>query len=124
MSNVSRGNYYKRKTRLWFEAQGFFVAMTEFTAPMFIRGKVIYVKKDVLGADGIAMKKESNQFIFWNSKGVTTKNSGSSHKSHGRKTFSEFPFPSCVERWVIIWYPRNPIPEISKMSTQVVDAKV
>lgn len=112
MSTVSKGTYYKNKTRKWFQDNGYFVALTEYKAAIPIKGKTIWVTRDLMGSDGIAMKKETNEFIFWNSKGVSTADSRNTHKSKGKKDFSIFPFPDCVKRQVIIWEMRAKQPII------------
>jgi hypothetical protein len=109
-SNSKRGNYYKVKTKKWFEKKGYTTQLTEFTTTRPIGGgKVIYVKKDVFGADGISMNGE--EIIFWNSKSITTGRL-SQEKSSGKKDFSKFPFPDCVKRKLIIWEPRVKLPTI------------
>jgi len=114
MSTVSKGSYYKRKTRIWFEKHGYFVALTEYKAAIPIKGRMIWVTRDLMGSDGIAMSKEHNQFIFWNSKLATADGSESDRKWRGKKDFNKFPFPDCVERWVVVWKPRIKEPIITK----------
>lgn len=113
MSNTSKGNYYKKKTQTWFEKQGYFVVLTEFKSTIPVGpGRVIWVTKDILGADGIAMKKSTNEFIMWNSKGVSTIDSRDTHKSKGKKDFSIFPFPDKITRQIILWMPRVKDPQV------------
>ena len=108
-STVSRGNYYKKKTKDWFEKQGYTTQLTEFLTTRPIGGgKVIYVKKDVFGADGISMNGE--EIIFWNSKFSIDSNSKKSSKSSGKKDFRAFPFPKCVKRQLIMWQLRSKQP--------------
>lgn len=110
-STVSRGNYYKRKTKDWFEKRGYTTQLTEFVTTRPIGGgKVIYVKKDVFGADGISMNGQ--EIIFWNSKFMANANSGYNSKSTGKKDFKEFPFPACVKRQLIMWELRVKEPTI------------
>lgn len=112
-STTSRGNYYKRKTKVHFEKLGYTVQLTEFMTTRPIGpGKVIFVKKDVFGSDGIAMKEDD--IIFWNSKHTTTGNI-SVEKSRGRKDYRKFPFPVFVKRQLVIWQPRKKIPDIISM---------
>lgn len=101
-STTKRGNYYKRKTKEFYEKLGYTTQLTEFLTTRFIgEGKTIYVKKDVFGADGISMNGE--EIIFWNSKHVTGKNTISNEKWSGEKEFNKFPFPKCVKRELVIW---------------------
>ncbi len=105
-SNVSRGNYYKRRTKDYLEKLGYTVQLTEFLTTRPIGGgKVIYVKKDVFGSDGIAMN--GNEIIFWNAKSTIT-GDRANVKWSGKKDFSQFPFPTCVKRHLYIWEPRKP----------------
>jgi hypothetical protein len=114
-STTSKGNYYKRKTKLWFEKMGYFVVLTEYTTAIPIRGRTIWIKKDLLGSDGVSMSREKNQFIFWNSKGTEgDRKAVLDHKSAGKLEFAKFPFPDCVERWVVIWQARVKEPTIIK----------
>ena len=120
MSTTKRGAYYKNKTREWFRKQGYFVALTEYKATILIHGKTIWVTRDLLASDGIAMNKEKNQFIFWNSKFAINDAGQSDRKWSGKKDFNKFPFPDCVERWVVIWRHRIPTPTIVKVGGTMV----
>lgn len=103
-STTSRGNRYKTKTKQWFEKQGYTVQLTEFLTTRFLgAGKKIYVKKDVFGADGIAMNGED--IIFWNSKHISNMETStySAEVSKGKKEFNLYPFPPAVKRQLIIW---------------------
>lgn len=105
-SSTSRGNYYKKKTKEYYESIGYTVQITEFMCGRVISpGKVIYVKRDVFGSDGIAMN--GKDIIFWNSKAASNINRVYQHKSEGIKEFSLYPFPSHVKRHVVIWEPRK-----------------
>lgn len=114
MSTVSRGTYYKNKTRTWFQKQGYFVVLTEYKTAIPIKGRMIWITRDLMASDGIAMSKEKNQFILWNSKAAATDAGKSDRKWRGKKDFHRFPFPDCVERWVVIWKPRLSTPFIEK----------
>lgn len=104
-SNNSRGNYYKRKTKEWLEKRGYTVQLTEFTTTRPIGGgKVIWVKRDVFGSDGIAMNGE--EIIFWNAKSITTGRLAI-EKSEGKKEYRKYPFPPTVKRHLYIWEPRK-----------------
>lgn len=106
-NTTSRGNYYKKKTKEYFERLGYTVQLTEFVSTRPLGGgKVIWVKKDVFGADGIAMNGE--EIIFWNSKHFTGTNTKSNEKSSGKKDFAKYPFPKCVKLQLVIWELRKP----------------
>ena len=105
-NTVSRGNYYKKKTKEYLEKLGYTVQLTEFTTTRPIgNGKVIWVKKDVFGADGIAMNGQ--EIIFWNSKHFTGTNTSYNEKSSGKKEFTKYPFPPCVKLQLYIWQPKK-----------------
>lgn len=105
-STTSRGNYYKRKTKEYYEKLGYTVQITEFLTTRPIGGgKVIYVKKDVFGSDGIAMNGE--EIIFWNSKHFTGENTLANERWSGKKDFSKYPFPLSVKRQLVIWQPKK-----------------
>lgn len=105
MSNVSRGNYYKKRTKEYLENKGYTVQITEFVAARPVgNGKLIWTKKDVFGSDMIAMN--GKEIIFVNAK--TTNTGDKRHVKHsGKKEFSQFPFPQCVKRQLYIWEPRK-----------------
>ena len=54
MSNSSRGDYYKKKTKLWFEEQGYCVEYTEKYRKFQKDGKTYHIKQDLFGADAQA----------------------------------------------------------------------
>lgn len=108
MSTVSMGNYYKLRTKKWLEKNGYFVVLTEFTSCRPIGGgKMIWSKKDVCGADGIAMNGE--EIIFWNAKCTTKERlqGVNKHKSEGKIEFRKYPFPKSVKLHLYIWLPRQ-----------------
>ena len=71
--------------------------------------KIIYVKKDVFGSDGISMN--GIDIIFWNSKHTLTGDIAV-EKSRGKKEFEKYPFPLSVKRQLVIWKPREKSPTI------------
>ena len=103
-STTSRGNYYKRKSKEYYEKLGFTVQITEFMCALVIKGKCFYRKIDVFGADGISMN--GKEIIFWNSK-HTLGGDIRFEKHSGKKDFNKYPFPECVKRQLIIWEPRK-----------------
>lgn len=106
MSATKKGNYYKKKTKLYYELLGYTVQLTEFTCGMVIKGRAIYRKIDIFGADGIAMN--GKEIIFWNSKATEIGSKGLSwHKSTGKTEFEKYPFPASVKRQLVLWEPRK-----------------
>ena len=106
-STSSRGNYYKRKSKEYYEKLGYTVQLTEFCCGMVIKGRTIYRKIDIFGSDGIAMNDK--EIIFWNSKATTpeVKDGVSKMKSSAKMEFEKYPFPKNVKLQAIIWQPRE-----------------
>lgn len=105
-SNSSRGNYYKRKTREYYEKLGYTVQLTEFMCATVIKGRCFYRKIDIFGSDGIAMN--GKEIIFWNAKSTIQANKGiSDMKKKGADEFNKYPFPKCVKKQLVIWEPRK-----------------
>jgi hypothetical protein len=103
-SRAQKGNYYKLKTKKWFLDKGYACEYLEKMQRIFTKKGIIFIKKDVFGADGVAMNKD--EIIFWNSK------FGRSNISAGIKEFEQFPYPKSVKRWVVVWGLREREPEI------------
>lgn len=106
-STVKRGNYYKRKSKIYYESLGYTVQLTEFTCGLKIGSQMIYRKIDIFGADGIAMNGQ--EIIFWNSKATTpeVKDGVSKMKSSAKLEFAKYPFPKTVKLQAIIWQPKK-----------------
>ena len=103
-SNNSRGNYYKDKTKLYYESLGYTVALTEFVATQVVNGRYIRRKFDVFASDLIAMKKD--EIIFCNSKSSITGSRAAAIKDATAK-FAEYPFPPQVKLTIAYWEPRK-----------------
>lgn len=107
---MNRGNYYKYKTRKWFEAEGFFCEYLERNQRIYVNGKVIYIKRDLAGADGMAMKKD--QLIFWQCK-LNKKNIATAIKE-----FFKYPYPPFIDRQIIVWTKRARGPEVIEVKDE------
>ena len=101
---MNRGNYYRRKTKKWFEDKGYFADYLEKNQRIFTNGQIIFIKKDVAGADGMAMN--GKEMIFWQSK------LGNKNVAKAIKEFKSYPYPPSVGRWIIVWTPRGREPYI------------
>lgn len=101
---TNKGNYYKLKTKKWFIDKGYFCDYLEKAQRIFTKGKVIFIKRDVAGADGMAMN--GKEIIFWQSK-LTGHNI-----AQAIKEFHKFPYPEFVKRWVIVWTKGKGEPQI------------
>ncbi len=104
---MNKGNYYKIKTKKWFKDKGYFAEYLERNQRIVIGGKTIFIKKDMAGADGMAMNKET--IIFWQCK-LNKKN-----VAEAVKEFQKFPYPPTVSRWIVVWIPRAREPEITEV---------
>jgi len=106
----NKGNYYKLKTKKWFKEKGYACEYLEKLQRIVVKdkkknkSKVIFIKKDVWGADGVAMNGE--EIIFWNSK------LGDKNIAEGLKEFAKYPYPKNVRRWLVVWEVRKREPEI------------
>jgi len=107
VSTTSRGNYYKRKSKEYYEKLGYAVQLTEFMCATVIKGRCFYRKIDIFGSDGIAMN--GKEIIFWNSKALTSERKEALTEviGHTRIEFAKYPFPSTVKRQAIIWKSRQ-----------------
>jgi len=104
-STNKRGNYYKVKSREYYESRGYTVELTEFVCGRMVApGKIIYSKKDILCSDGIAYNEQ--EFILWNSKHTTTGNIAN-EKSSGKKDYEKIKVPPFIKKQLIIWQPRQ-----------------
>jgi len=108
---ANKGNYYKVKTKKWFEADGYTVEYLEKLQHIYAKGKVIYIKRDLLGADGLAVN--DHEFILWNS--ITNKGDISKHL----KRFKEYPCPTFIKRYLVYWEVRASGPELIEVDSEV-----
>ena len=63
MNKVKKGNYYRLKTKKWFEKEGYVVEVAEKNQRIWTKKGVIFIKKDLWGADLIAKNKFEMIFI-------------------------------------------------------------
>ena len=81
---MNKGQYYKLKTKKWFLAKGYMCEYLEKLQRIVTKDKkIIWVKRDIFSADGIAMKE--NELIFWNAK------YGKKNVAKGIKEFLKYP---------------------------------
>ena len=106
-SSTSKGNYYKRKSKEYYESLGYYTVLTEFVTSIKTPKGTFYKKMDIAGSDGLSMNGE--EIIFWNSKATTEDREDGiiKMKSEAKKEFEKYPFPKCVKRQAIIWLPRK-----------------
>jgi len=104
MTEKSKGNYYQLKTKKFYESEGYSVYNLEQSRTIFTPKGLVYVKKDVAGADLMAMNGE--EIIFIQCK------TNLSDIGSGKKELMEHPYPSCVKLIVARWEPRAKSPDI------------
>ncbi|HOM27321.1 MAG TPA: hypothetical protein PKV21_07430 [bacterium] len=105
---MNKGNYYKKKTKEFLEKQGYVVEYLEKIQRIYTKGKLIFVKRDLFGADLIALSKQKCLFIQVKSGG---KNTGINIKK-AIEEFNKYPFPDFIDRWIVVWKERVKEPEI------------
>ena len=109
MSNVSRGAYFKARTRKWLSGRGYQVAEMEIIRWVFRPGSTrIPIKRDQFGSDLIAMS--DTEIIFVQVKGGESARTGNFPEA--QRAFNEFKFPVFTKRWIVAWPPRSREPRI------------
>ena len=103
---MNRGNYYKLRSKRWFIDKGYQCDYVEKLQRIYVKGRIIYVKKDLFGADLLAFRREPEEFILANS--VYNRKNIASHI----KVFKEYPFPGFIKLWILVWEFRAREPEI------------
>lgn len=118
---MNRGNYYKRKTKEWMEKEGYVCEYLEKLQRIYTtekakdkkgkeikKGKIIYIKRDLFGADLLCLGKGDIIFIQVKS---GKKDTGINIKK-AYEEFNKYPFPEYVKRWIVVWRERAREPEI------------
>jgi len=99
MSNVSKGNYYKAKTKKWFLSQGYQCDYLE--KMMWIKTKkgMLPIKRDLFFSDGLAMNEK--EIIFWQSK------LGRANIADARNKYLSLKTPKGVKKCIVVWEVRK-----------------
>jgi hypothetical protein len=105
----NKGNYYKLRSKKWFINKGYVCDIVEKLQSIWVKGRVIYIKRDLFGSDLLAMNGE--EMIFANS--VFGKKNIASHI----KEFHNYPYPKStkIKRWILSWELRAREPEITEI---------
>lgn len=106
MNRTRKGNYYRNKTKKWYEDQGYMVAVLEHSNRIFKDGKVIFRTSDIWGCD--LMAKNSEEIIFIQCK--TKDNLAAGIKE--LKKFEPWPLLPGVVVQVVYWESRAKEPTI------------
>ncbi len=89
-----KANLLKYRAKKWLEKQGFCVEYLEKQFAIKKNGGFVFVKKDIFGADLIAINKK--QIVFANV--VGRKEEINNHM----EKFCKYPFPPFVDLWIIV----------------------
>lgn len=95
-SSKQKGDYYRRKTVKYLEEKGYQVATIEKLQRCFINGKVLFLKKDVFGADLLAMNEKEIIFVQ-----VKFRSDHSNQTKAVREEFNKYVWPPHVKRQLI-----------------------
>ena len=104
INKIQRGNYYRLKTKHFYEAEGYEVANAEVKKPMPIKGRMVWIATDIFASDLIAMNGKEILFIQ-----VKT-NRGDVSKAVAE--FAKHQFPPTIRKIVVCWPERASVPEI------------
>lgn len=104
MSNSKKGNYYKLRTKKWLEKKGYQVSFLERLQSIYINGRVIFIKKDQMASDLLAVS--DSEIIFIQVK------LNKAHVADAIKEFHKFKFPDMAEKWIVVWEVRAREPDI------------
>lgn len=108
-STRSQGAYYLNKTKKYYLNLGYSIEKLEVNFPFFIGGRVIFSRRDLLGADLAVFKKETNEFFLVQVKSTTLdRYQGiNAMKSEAKIEFEKKDLPECIKKKVIIWLPKS-----------------
>lgn len=125
MNKSAKGNYYKRRTKDWYEKQGYVVEGIEKSYKIYDKknDKIIFVKRDLWGGDLVACKKCSKKttiFSDYHTNINATQDemiwiqvkSNKVDINKGLKELEKSPLPSFVKKIVVYWPERAREPEI------------
>lgn len=63
MNKIKKGNYFRTKTKHFYEADGYEVVTSEIRKPMPIKGRLVWIATDIFASDLIAMNGKEILFI-------------------------------------------------------------
>jgi len=108
MNNRQKGIFNRNKTKKWLEKQGYMVSVSEVNKICYFNGRFMAVHKDLFGSDLLAMN--GKDIIFVQCK------TGKKNVAVAEKEFAKYPFPSFVQRWIVVWEKRVRNPIICKVN--------
>lgn len=101
---MTKGDYYKAKTKKWLENRGFGVAFLERMMWVSARGRLMPIKRDQFASDLLAVNRE--QVIFIQVK------LGRKNIAAARANFARYAFPDFTDKWIVVWEKGAGKPEI------------
>jgi len=104
MTKRTKGKYYERKTKLYYEKKGYSVYNLESSKTIWTPKGMIFRTSDICGADLMAMN--GIDIIFMQVK------SNKTDISKGKKELLAHPFPPFVKKWVVLWEVRAKEPNV------------
>ena len=107
VNKVKKGNYYRLRTRKFLEKEGYKVYVLENRQRIFTPKGIIFVARDIAGADLMGMNGKEIIFIQVKSNKVDS--------TKGIKELSAHPYPKNIKKWVVYWQPRSREPEITEL---------
>lgn len=113
MSNVSKGTYYKLRTKKWLLEKGYEAEYIERMQRIFAHGEIIYVKRDLFASDILAMN--GKEMIFIQVKFNTAKGK----INEALRQFGEHKFPPGTKRWIVVWMKGDHEPEIVEFQEEL-----
>lgn len=103
-SAAAKGNYYKIRTKKFYEAQGCQVAFLERMFLIPKGSKMLAVKRDQLGADLLVIDDAGAILVQVKSERT--------HLAAARKEFDKHPMPPSVRKWIVVWEPGGRKPDV------------
>jgi hypothetical protein len=105
-SAVAKGQYYQGRTKRWLERQGYVVGLLQRMGFVMTRHGLRPVKRDLFGADLLAVSRERVLFVQVKS-GETRPDFASA-----RREFALYPLAPSCQQWTVYWTPRAMKPEV------------
>lgn len=106
-STRKQGAYYLLKTKKYFLALGYKVEKLEVNFPFFIGKKVLFSRRDLLGADLCIWNDKEFHLVQVKSTTEDRENGISKVKSEAKVEFEKVGLPDFISKKIVIWIPRS-----------------
>lgn len=104
-SKRSQGAYYMNKTRKYYEKLGWKTEKLEVSIPFFIKGKILFSRKDLLASDIIIWKDKEVFLVQVKSTDGVRSGAIADVRLKAQKQFDECDIP--ILRLIVIWESRK-----------------